>query len=111
MNAFVYGLNDTDERVRREAAEGAPTHVEIGERIERLDSEPTAADAGVAEVDRGVRRSGHEARRHGGRRILAGGPALCEQSGQADAKAARLEANSSAWVSSKIANASHPAAA
>ena len=60
MNAFVYGLNDTDERVRAEAAD------EIGDavRSNRCCCCPTTVSAltcALADCDRGVRRQATEA--------------------------------------------------
>jgi hypothetical protein len=60
MNAFVYGLNDTDERVRAEAAD------EIGDavRSNRCCCSPTTVSAltcALADCDRGVRRQAEEA--------------------------------------------------
>ena len=60
MNAFVYGLNDTDERVRAEAAD------EIGDqtRANKCCCNPTVVAAltcALADCDRGVRRQAEEA--------------------------------------------------
>jgi len=71
MNAFVYGLNDSDERVRREAAD------EIGDQIRhnRCCCSPCVVSAltcALADCDRGVRREAAQALRACGYEIVDG---------------------------------------
>ena len=71
MNAFVYGLNDTDERVRREAAD------EIGDQVRRnrCCCNPcviSALTCSLADCDRWVRREASQALRACGYEIVDG---------------------------------------
>jgi len=71
MNAFVYGLNDSDERVRREAAD------EIGDqtRKNRCCCSPCVVSAltcALADCDRGVRREAEQALEECGYEIVDG---------------------------------------
>ena len=71
MCAFVYGLNDSDERVRREAAD------EIGDQLRKnpccCSCELTQAlTAALADCDRGVRRQAEQALRACGYDIVDG---------------------------------------
>jgi hypothetical protein len=76
MNAFVYGLNDTDERVRREAAD------EIGDAV-RSNScccSPTTVAAltcALADCDRGVRHQAEEALEACGYEVVDGNCDSC----------------------------------
>ncbi len=78
MNAFVYGLNDTDERVRREAAD------EIGDAV-RSNScccSPTtvaALSCALADCDRGVRHQAEEALEACGYEIVDGNCDSCTE--------------------------------
>ena len=71
MNAFVYGLNDTDERVRREAAD------EIGDQVRRnkcccSPCVVSALTCALADCDRSVRREAEQALRNCGYEIVDG---------------------------------------
>jgi len=71
MNAFVYGLNDSDERVRKEAAD------EIGDQVRsnRCCCSPCVVSAltcALADCDRGVRRQAEEALKACGYEIVDG---------------------------------------
>ena len=71
MNAFVYGLNDTDERVRREAAD------EIGDQVRRnkcccSPCVVSALTCALADCDRSVRREAAQALRNCGYEIVDG---------------------------------------
>ena len=71
MNAFVYGLNDTDERVRREAAD------EIGDQVRRnkcccSPCVVSALTCALADCDRSVRRQAEQALRNCGYEIVDG---------------------------------------
>ncbi|MFN5538238.1 MAG: HEAT repeat domain-containing protein [Planctomyces sp.] len=71
INAFVYGLNDTDERVRREAAD------ELGDaaRSKSCCCSPAVVSAltcALADCDRGVRRQAEEALEACGYEIVDG---------------------------------------
>ncbi len=71
MNAFVYGLNDTDERVRKEAAD------EIGDQIRKnkcccSPCVVAALTCALADCDRGVRRQAEEALEACGYEIVDG---------------------------------------
>ncbi|HLQ43082.1 MAG TPA: HEAT repeat domain-containing protein [Planctomycetaceae bacterium] len=71
MCALVYGLNDCDERVRREAAD------EIGDQLRKnpccCSAEVTAAlTAALGDCDKGVRRQAEEALRACGYEIVDG---------------------------------------
>lgn len=71
MNAFVYGLNDTDERVRREAAD------EIGDQVRHNNCccSPCVVSAltcALADCDRSVRREAEQALRNCGYEIVDG---------------------------------------
>ncbi len=71
MNAFVYGLNDTDERVRREAAD------EIGDQVRRnrcccSPCVVAALTCSLADCDRWVRREATQALRACGYEIVDG---------------------------------------
>ena len=71
INAFVYGLNDTDERVRREAAD------ELGDaaRSNSCCCSPAVVSAltcALADCDRGVRRQAEEALEACGYEIVDG---------------------------------------
>ncbi|MCX7389115.1 MAG: HEAT repeat domain-containing protein [Planctomycetota bacterium] len=84
MNAFVYGLNDTDERVRREAAD------EIGDqtRRNRCCCSPcviSALTCSLADCDRGVRREATQALRACGYEVVDGCCDGCGDNGCGDA--------------------------
>jgi hypothetical protein len=71
MCAFVYGLNDCDERVRKEAAD------EIGDQLRKNPcccscEIVTALTAALADCDRGVRRQAEEALRACGYEVVDG---------------------------------------
>ena len=71
MNAFVYGLNDTDERVRREAAD------EIGDQVRRnrcccSPCVVSALTCSLADCDRWVRREATQALRACGYDVVDG---------------------------------------
>ncbi|MFN9718810.1 MAG: HEAT repeat domain-containing protein [Planctomycetota bacterium] len=71
MNAFVYGLNDSDERVRREAAD------EIGDQVRKnkcccSPCVVSALTCALADCDRGVRRQATEALKACGYEIVDG---------------------------------------
>ena len=80
MNAFVYGLNDTDERVRREAAD------EIGDQVRRnrCCCSPcviSALTCSLADCDRWVRREASQALRACGYEIVDGCCGGCTEAG------------------------------
>ena len=71
MNAFVYGLNDSDERVRREAAD------EIGDQVRHngcccSPCVVSALTCALADCDRGVRREAAQALKACGYEIVDG---------------------------------------
>ncbi|GDY08468.1 hypothetical protein LBMAG52_19540 [Planctomycetia bacterium] len=77
MSAFVYGLNDSDERVRWEAAD------EIGDQVRKNPcccsvEIVTALTAALADCDRGVRRQAEEGLRACGYKIVDG---CCDDKG------------------------------
>lgn len=80
MNAFVYGLNDTDERVRKEAAD------EIGDQIRKnkcccSPCVVAALTCALADCDRGVRRQAEEALEACGYEIVDGCCGGCTDAG------------------------------
>ena len=80
MNAFVYGLNDTDERVRREAAD------EIGDQVRRnkcccSPCVVSALTCALADCDRSVRREAEQALRNCGSEIVDGCCDGCSDAG------------------------------
>jgi hypothetical protein len=80
MNAFVYGLNDSDERVRREAAD------EIGDQIRRnrcccSPCVVSALTCSLADCDRWVRREATQALRACGYEIVDGCCGGCCETG------------------------------
>lgn len=80
MNAFVYGLNDTDERVRREAAD------EIGDQVRRnkcccSPCVVSALTCALADCDRSVRREAEQALRNCGYEIVDGCCDGCSDAG------------------------------
>ncbi len=80
MNAFVYGLNDTDERVRREAAD------EIGDQVRRnrcccSPCVVSALTCSLADCDRWVRREATQALRACGYEVVDGCCGGCCETG------------------------------
>jgi hypothetical protein len=80
MSAFVYGLNDCDERVRKEAAD------EIGDQVRRnrcccSPCVVAALTCALADCDRGVRREAEQALKACGYQVVKGCCGGCTDTG------------------------------
>ncbi len=110
MNAFVYGLNDTDERVRREAAD------EIGDQVRRnkcccSPCVVSALTCALADCDRSVRREAEQALRNCGYEIVDGCCDGCSDAGCCSTGCATDACGSATTVSAPAAQQPTPEAA